>query len=361
MTFNDDSSSGSKTASQVTSLYNDTSHHHCQYRAAGFFARGSQFHKANQDHFGGACPTSVLKRMSDRRLHQLVRTTSPPLTPELVSRMRLVDPMEAPAIEDDEEHVFTTVRWDPALLQSTENTAASCHCPCPFYMLEHHWTRLNIAKWSTSLARQRPSDLLADLLLAVHQWHSKHPSDRPESLRVKHRVYAGGRSRSEIVALPRISLDHLFPTTFGRPSDRPDEVVWTVCIDAQPVETSATTMYKTWDRSFYDRARALAGITSYQQPKEVLLYNHRQEIMDASICTPYFFRDERWVTPSADCGGQQGTTRRWALEKGLCVEGEVRNDDLRVGEVIWLSNAVRGYFRARYVSRDDTVNAKPPS
>ncbi len=45
---------------------------------------------------------------------------------------------EAHGPSEDGSYVFTTLRWDPALLNSAQNTAASCHRPCPFFMLEHH-------------------------------------------------------------------------------------------------------------------------------------------------------------------------------------------------------------------------------
>ena len=65
--------------------------------------------------------------------------------------------------------------------------------------------------------------------------------------------------------------------------------------------------------------------------------------MEGSITTPYFFRGGEWVTPPAADGGNVGTTRRWALETGLCREMVVLRDDVKVGEVVWLSNGVRGW------------------
>lgn len=38
-----------------------------------------------------------------------------------------------------------------------------------------------------------------------------------------------------------------------------------------------------------------------------------------------------------------GTTRRYALEAGLCVEESVFKDSLSQGELIWLSNGARGW------------------
>ncbi len=38
-----------------------------------------------------------------------------------------------------------------------------------------------------------------------------------------------------------------------------------------------------------------------------------------------------------------GTTRRWALETGLCSEMAILRSDVKAGEVVWLSNGVRGW------------------
>lgn len=71
--------------------------------------------------------------------------------------------------------------------------------------------------------------------------------------------------------------------------------------------------------------------------------NLSEEIMEGSISTPYFQRGKNWVTPAARQGGNVGTTRRWAMEKGLCIEGVVERRSVKVGEVVWLSNGVRGW------------------
>lgn len=76
---------------------------------------------------------------------------------------------------------------------------------------------------------------------------------------------------------------------------------------------------------------------------EALLINESGEIMEGSITTPYFFREGRWITPAAKCGGNLGTTRRWALNRGICVECVVRGEGIRDGEEIWVSNGVRGF------------------
>ncbi|EME83010.1 uncharacterized protein MYCFIDRAFT_136127 [Pseudocercospora fijiensis CIRAD86] len=262
--------------------------------------------------------------------------------------------------DDEESFVYTSIRYDTRLLKSDKNTAASCGMPCPFYMLEHHWTRLQIAKWSTfCFADDRPrsnsrgpSVLYSTLLKAVKQWHEKHPGETPESLRIKVRAYVGGRVRTEIYfPLRSIPMEQLFPSTLGSPTQPWVALEWTIVLDSQATEPSEGTMFKTNDRSAYGRARAAAEILTYQIPKEVLLFSSDGNILDGSICTPYCYRNGAWVTPDASAGGLQGTTRRWALEQGLAVEGKIAVDSFRDGEIVWLSNAVRGYFPARFEHR----------
>ena len=73
----------------------------------------------------------------------------------------------------------------------------------------------------------------------------------------------------------------------------------------------------------YDAARERANIRPGVM-KEVLVVNRDdQSVMEGSTTTPYFWRDGRWVTPPVSAkfswkdgsGGQDGTSRRWALER----------------------------------------------
>jgi 4-amino-4-deoxychorismate lyase len=85
---------------------------------------------------------------------------------------------------------------------------------------------------------------------------------------------------------------------------------------------------------------------------DVLMYDEDGFVSETSRCTPYFWRDGTWVTPAvsnADAkakdmlGGQRGSTRRWALKNKFCREGKIAKDDLDVGEIVWVSNGVRGF------------------
>ena len=97
----------------------------------------------------------------------------------------------------------------------------------------------------------------------------------------------------------------------------------------------------------YDSARSRAGLGGPSAEAEVLLVNHKGQIMEGSMTTPYFRREGRWITPPLSSGGQAGTTRRWALEKGLCVEQVIEAEELEDGEDVWISSGVRGFRRGK--------------
>ena len=272
-----------------------------------------------------------------------------------------------------EPFVFLTLRYDPELVNSVENTAVSGHQPCPFYMLEHHYTRLQVAKWSlaTWAKQSRPinhkdantydehavrigpssaNELCHGLLNAVETWRKGHPQEEPESLRIKFRLYASGRMHTEIfTSIARLPHAVMFPPSFGSPTDHKN-AAWTVTTNSEPTKPTESTMIKTHDRSAYDRARANAGILTYAEKREVLLWTAKGNVLDGSISTPYFYRDGKWVTPASSTGGQQGVSRRWALNKGICVEGVVPLAGVVPGEIMFLSNAIKGFFPATFES-----------
>ena len=124
-----------------------------------------------------------------------------------------------------------------------------------------------------------------------------------------------------------------------------------VLIDSIATSASEFTKHKTTSRKHYDEARVRANI-EHMAPtdSEVLLFNEDREIMEASLCTPYFCRDGLWITPPLSSGGNAGVSRRMAVEAGLCTEKTLHIDDLVPGEMVWLSNAVRGFMPGRLQS-----------
>jgi len=140
-----------------------------------------------------------------------------------------------------------------------------------------------------------------------------------------------------------------------RPPQRLSSSLCQVHLDMQPTTPSVFTTHKTTYRTLYDDARSRGGISNTGPTQaEILLFNAEHEIMEASFSTPYFFRGTRWVTPPLSSGGNAGVTRRLALEDAaaVCEPAVVKVEDIRDGELIWLSNAVRGFFQGIMVLRE---------
>jgi len=158
------------------------------------------------------------------------------------------------------------------------------------------------------------------------------------------------------------------PLSFYLPrslDERPDHVdvrPWQLFVDSEHTMPSPFTLYKTTERQHCNVAfnRGILGRSLDSTICDVLLLNPHGEVMEATRTTPYFQRrrtkdvstdslvtDLNWVTPPLSSGGNASTTRRFALEAGLCLEEVVRVQDLVDGELCWLSNAVRGFVPAQ--------------
>lgn len=92
---------------------------------------------------------------------------------------------------------------------------------------------------------------------------------------------------------------------------------WNIVIDTVKTAPSPYTSYKTTCRDMYTEARNHVDIKDFAENREVLLISKNEgEIMEGSLTSVYFWREGKWVTPNVASGGNIGTTRRWALEKG---------------------------------------------
>lgn len=185
------------------------------------------------------------------------------------------------------------------------------------------------------------------------------------------------------------------PSPSPQTASNPESPECVFRLDTAPTPSTPFTLLKTTYRDFYDqsRARALPTNPLGQEHTEVLLYNEVSELTEGTMTSLYLYRGGRWVTPpvgvpagefnsstlkagpdgneNADegesrkpfagrwghsvrsakvgAGGQRGTSRRWALKKGFCMEEPVSVDTVKVGEGIWVSNGVRGFRFGRVV------------
>ncbi|KAF2154131.1 hypothetical protein K461DRAFT_123091 [Myriangium duriaei CBS 260.36] len=271
--------------------------------------------------------------------------------------------LDSQAAED--QHIFTSLRYDANAKYNKLNPGC-CKEAKNTYLFKYHFDRLKDAAkrrgwYDAEKCLKRPLDLHNRLVNAVNIYEQKNgPTKGAYKVRIKLKYHGN----IEINVSPEMSpykKPLLYPTTlelFGHNHEASQRSsIYKIVLDALPTTKSLHTKAKTEWRSMYDYARFSAGIQSFQDAKEVLLFNADGEVMDGSITTPYFYRNGGWVTPRDACGGQTGVTRRWAIDQSLCTLGVITVDSLRHDEVIWLSNAVKGFFTARFVASPDRCKA----
>jgi 4-amino-4-deoxychorismate lyase len=275
---------------------------------------------------------------------------------------------------DPDFQLFSSLRFDPVLLECKENSELALG-PTPFYMLSHHRDRLLQAaehfQWRKAIAQISGTN---GLLYFTETLKAAIDPSETKSLRVKALLDHNGTITVETSETPKVPLENLFPARIPSPRSLElqesllvggatmaaprDEVsghgnpqqnsAWTILSDSVKTNPSSFTTYKTTHRDMYTNARARMGINSFTEPNEVLIISESDgEIMEGSLTSVFFWRSGRWVTPPISSGGQTGSTRRWLIQKGMCEEEVVRNDSLVDGEECWVSNGVRGWIWGR--------------
>ncbi|CAG8025246.1 unnamed protein product [Penicillium salamii] len=240
--------------------------------------------------------------------------------------------------------IISSLRFDPALPEAAARYSSCYPDPdkTPYYLVRYHQDRLIAAarefEWEEALKW-----LEQDLGSFEHFLDASIP-DRTKAWRLRIAIDHGGRAKVEVNPTAGIDLMSLFiPSLHPAPSNPP----WCVYVDSETTNPSKFTKHKTTARDNYTSARLRRGITSPSDTSEVLVVNPNDEIMEGSITTPYIFRGHMWITPPLSSGGNQGTTRRYALSRGFCIEQNISRHGLVDGEPCWLSNGVRGFFRGQ--------------
>ncbi|KAI1178611.1 putative 4-amino-4-deoxychorismate protein [Nemania sp. FL0916] len=282
----------------------------------------------------------------------------------------------------DKLNLFTTIRCDPSLLNLPSQGFTNLgwnQAPSPFYMLDFHRDRVLKAaihwKWDAAVkALEGEAGLKA--LETLLRKNIIEAADADTDLPCRAKVLVDREGKLSVIRGPAEAADprNLFPsflpaplsshttttTTQDPPRNAGSKVPernfeFEVVVDEQATAKSAYTHFKTTHRPMYDGARRRANITLGDK-REVLLINQDDgSIMEGSITTPHFWRHGRWVTPpipkefstTQGSGGNSGTTRRWALERGLVEEETVHVDSLVDGEECWVSNALIGFVHAK--------------
>ena len=246
-------------------------------------------------------------------------------------------------------------------------------------------------------------------LPAGNQDPHHHPTNSTQEFKPSP-LTGGALSLGQGVTLPAGNKDpNWLPTvdaaTSGSPpndsSSIPAPPEWKLKLDTSPTPSSPYTLLKTTQRDMYDasRSRALPQNPTSAVHREVILYNDVNEVTEGTLTSLYFWRGGKWVTPpvgvpeafkigasdgnsgkeeednnnnnsdegelrkpfagrwghsvrsaKVGAGGQRGTSRRWALGKGFCMEEPIDVKTVQVGEGVWVSNGVRGFGYGRVVS-----------
>ncbi|KAG9244079.1 aminotransferase [Calycina marina] len=256
--------------------------------------------------------------------------------------------------------LFSSLRYDVLLetvSTNTENWGNDDKAEwSPFYMLPLHRDRILKAAqhfgWDEAVSTISGKEGFTHLLQKLNE---AIPADSPSPLRVRTLLSKSGEITVETNPTPPVSSNNLYPARIPPPRGLGDNdtvhgdpertTPWTVLPDTKFTTPSPYTSYKTTHRDVYNTARSRVGIESMTSPQEVLIVSTVDgEIMEGSFTSVFFWRHGKWITPSERCGGQIGTTRRWALERGFCEEGRVEVGMLVDGEECWVSNGVRGFI-----------------
>ena len=235
--------------------------------------------------------------------------------------------------------LFTSLRYDPALVEvrgrGLNHAGWNWENSSPLYMLDYHRDRMLWAAthwgWDAAvevLSGESGLERLKDLvMMSLDETQSCSP------MKVRISITQDGKLSITFAPTPEKSLANLFPEALPRPSATQNgdagqgapskSPEYEVLVDDLWSDRSEYTHFKTTQRAVYDGARQRAKI-NLPDPKEVLIVNKTNgTIMEGSTTTPYFWREGRWVTPAVSkefdmekgSGGQNGTSRRWALER----------------------------------------------
>ncbi|GJJ15025.1 hypothetical protein Clacol_009298 [Clathrus columnatus] len=251
---------------------------------------------------------------------------------------------------DEGFELFSSTRYDPALVNASWKPSSD-EPHCPFLLLSFHLDRLQEAvrhfQWKDDIgiATGDPNIYRYIREQAEETVSKEENGSGTKPLRV--RLVLSSRTGFRIECFPTVErpYDLLFLSTFqstntnplpSSPFPKPTKVY----LDTEPTPSSDFTSYKTTRRDHYNAARQRVGLTPSTVDGEVILFDEEGQITEGSTRNIALWRDARWVSPVG--GGLKGVVRRWLLEQGRVVEGTIRKEDAKTGEIVLLTNGVEG-------------------
>jgi para-aminobenzoate synthetase / 4-amino-4-deoxychorismate lyase len=190
-----------------------------------------------------------------------------------------------------------------------------------YFLLAAHLERLA----NTAVYFQVPLDRPA-----IEAYLTEQARTLTEPGKIRLRVALDGRFTVEVESLARDAGPS--PTRVG--------------LAREPVDSNTIWLYhKTTRREVYAAARA-----SRPDCDEVILWNERGELTEASTANLVLDLDGAWVTPPVTSGLLAGTFREWLLATGQIREQVLTRVDLRQARRIALVNSVRRWREAVLVA-----------
>ncbi len=117
---------------------------------------------------------------------------------------------------------------------------------------------------------------------------------------------------------------------------------WTVALDDRPVDDADPLLFhKTTARRLYDQA-----LRRHPGADEVVLWNVRGELTEATRANLVLKLGDRWLTPPVACGLLAGTYRAELLARGRIHQQTLAIAAFEEAEEIWLINSLRRWIRA---------------
>jgi para-aminobenzoate synthetase/4-amino-4-deoxychorismate lyase len=124
-----------------------------------------------------------------------------------------------------------------------------------------------------------------------------------------------------------------------------EDRVWRVALAVEGVDSADELLrYKTTRRDLYTRARA-----TRPDVDEVVLWNERGEITEATIANVVAEIDNTWWTPPVSCGLLPGVFRAAILDAHMVRERVITKNEFRQATRLWLINSLREWVPATLV------------
>ncbi|MBO0345622.1 aminodeoxychorismate synthase component I [Roseibium sp. CAU 1637] len=148
----------------------------------------------------------------------------------------------------------------------------------------------------------------------------------------------------------RLTLDSdgYIDVTATQLTETPADALWKLALAPKVISGELPfRLHKTTHRAFYDDVRV--DLSKQTGCQEVLFSNEEGFLTEGSFTSLFIQQAGRLLTPALRHGLLPGTLRAALLESGRAIEADLRPDDLKMAEKIFVGNSVRGLIRAEMV------------